>query len=104
MNVLQGGGSTETYLKRYTGFSILGLSSGDEVDDDGVGKPAETVSADQYKTLRDLIDDTGTDESKFHLAHGHSDPENADLHQFPARMFEAAKAQLKRKKAQQVAK
>lgn len=35
MNALQGGGSTETYLKRYTGFSILGLSSGDEVEDDG---------------------------------------------------------------------
>ena len=33
MNALQGGGSTETYLKRYTGFSILGLSSGDEVED-----------------------------------------------------------------------
>lgn len=35
MNPLQGGGSTETYLKRYTGFAILGVSSGDEVDDDG---------------------------------------------------------------------
>ena len=35
MNALQGGGSTETYLKRYTGFAILGVSSGDEADDDG---------------------------------------------------------------------
>ena len=35
MNPLQGGGSTETYMKRYSGFAILGLSSGDERDDDG---------------------------------------------------------------------
>lgn len=35
MNAIQGGGSTQTYLKRYTGFAILGLSSGDENEDDG---------------------------------------------------------------------
>lgn len=40
MNALQGTGSTTTYLKRYTGFSILGLSSGDEHDDDGNGSNA----------------------------------------------------------------
>lgn len=103
MNTLQGGGSTETYLKRYTGFAILGLSSGDEVEDDGVGKAVETISLDQFIILRDLIEETGTDETKFHLAHGHRDPENADLHQFPARLFEAARVQLERKRAKQVA-
>jgi hypothetical protein len=103
MNALQGGGSTETYLKRYTGFSILGLSSGDEVEDDGVGKPAQTITADQYIILRDLIEETGTDETKFHLAHGHRDPSNADLQQFPAKLFATAKSQLERKKAQMVA-
>lgn len=35
MNILQGGGSTQTYLKRFTGFAILGMASGDEADDDG---------------------------------------------------------------------
>jgi hypothetical protein len=100
MNALQGGGSTETYLKRYTGFSILGLSSGDEVEDDGRTGGDPTVNADQYIVLRDLIEATGTDETKFHRAHGHKDPENADLHQFPARLFETAKSQLERKKSQ----
>lgn len=101
MNALQGGGSTETYLKRYSGFSILGLSSGDETDDDGQGAGAPaTVTADQYIILRDLIEETNTDQVKFHRAHGNKYPENADLQQFPARLFETAKAQLERKKAQ----
>ena len=102
MNTLQGGGSTETYLKRYSGFSILGLSSGDEVEDDGQGKGTETINAEQFVILRDLIEDTNTDPIKFHMAHGHRDPQNADLHEFPARLFETAKGQLERKKAQQV--
>jgi len=101
MNLLQGGGSTETYLKRYTGFSILGLSSGDEVEDDGKSAGGgQTVTAEQFTILRDLIEATGTDEAKFHRAHGHKSPENADLHEFPARLFETAKAQLERKRAQ----
>jgi len=98
MNALQGGGSTETYLKRYTGFSILGLSSGDEVENDGGGQSVSTVSAEQYVTLRDLITETGTDEAKFHLAFGHKDPANADLQLFPAARFNEAKAMLERKK------
>jgi hypothetical protein len=98
MNTLQGGGSTETYLKRYTGFSILGLSSGDEVEDDGLGANSATVSAEQYTTLRNLIEETDTDETKFFLAYGAQD----DLHLFPASKFQTAKSQLERKKAQQV--
>jgi len=99
MNALQGGGSTETYLKRYSGFSILGLSSGDEADDDGAASSAPTsVSEAQFIELRDLIVETGTDEVKFHKAHGARNPEQATLHEFPASKFEAAKAQLLRKK------
>jgi hypothetical protein len=64
MNALQGGGSTETYLKRYSGFSILGLSSGDEVDDDGVGAGG-TITEGQYTALRDLCQKAGADEDKF---------------------------------------
>lgn len=101
MNTLQGGGSTETYLKRYSGFSILGLSSGDETDDDGVKSGRNTISADQFIVLRDLIEATGTDPAKFHLAHGARDPEIARLEEFPASLFEKAKAQLERKRAQQ---
>lgn len=64
MNALQGGGSTETYLKRYTGFAILGLSAGDETDDDGQGGGAQVISAKQLAALRDLIERSGADEAK----------------------------------------
>jgi hypothetical protein len=100
MNTLQGGGSTETYLKRYSGFSILGLSSGDEIEDDGRNADAKTVSAEQYIELRNLIEFTGTVEATFHKAYGHNDPDNADLQQFPASKFQAAIRQLERKKSQ----
>ena len=60
MNPLQGGGSTETYLKRYTGFSILGLSSGDEVEDDGrTAHIASTITAAQFIELQGLIEQAG---------------------------------------------
>lgn len=56
MNHIQGGGSTQTYLKRFTGFAILGLSSGDENDDDGeTADRGEPISEKQYNELRDLI-------------------------------------------------
>lgn len=101
-NAVQAVGSSQTYGQRYTAQAILGLSLGDDTEDDGhSGGGAETVSAEQYTILRNLIEETGTDEAKFHLAHGHKNPESADLHQFPARLFETAKAQLERKKAQQ---
>lgn len=60
MNALQGGGSTATYLKRYTGFAILGLASGEEVEDDGAAA-SETIDADQYRELRDLAERAGVD-------------------------------------------
>lgn len=101
MNTLQGGGSTETYLKRYSGFSILGLSSGDETDDDGQGANTATITAEQYVTLRDLIAETDTDERKFHMAFGHRDPDSADLQTFPAARFAEAKSMLEKKKEQQ---
>jgi len=63
MNRLQGGGSTQTYLKRYTGFAILGLSSGDEVDDDGRGASA-TITEDQFNVLRDMLEKACADEKK----------------------------------------
>lgn len=85
MNVLQGGGSTETYLKRYTGFSILGLASGDEVEDDGRAANTQTVTADQYIALRDKAEEAGVAEEKICLAAGVS-----DLQLFPASQFEAA--------------
>ena len=100
-NNYQAVGSAATYLQRYTLKLALGLSAAKDDDGAAAGSDApETVSAEQYVTLRDMIEATNTDETKFHRAHGHKDPENADLHQFPARLFETAKAQLERKKAQ----
>ena len=90
MNALQGGGSTETYLKRYTGFSILGLSSGEEIEDDGCGSSAQQkVDAAQYIALRDKAAEAGVDEAKICLAAGCS-----DLLQFPCAQFANAMARL----------
>lgn len=62
MNDLQGGGSTQTYLKRYTGFAILGLSSGDEIDDDGRSAGIKLISAAQFQELTELMEQAGVDE------------------------------------------
>lgn len=69
MTPLQGGGSTATYLKRYTGFSILGLASGDEVEDDGVSngksgsKSGSSITETQYSELAALIEKAGITET-----------------------------------------
>lgn len=99
-NAVQAVGSSQTYGQRYTAQAILGLSLGEDTEDDGAGAgdAAQTVSAEQYVILRDLIDATGADEKKFFLAFG---VKSEDLHQFPAAMFAKAKAQLERKRGGQ---
>lgn len=92
MNQLQGGGSTETYLKRYTGFSILGLSSGDEVEDDGRGSvqaPA-TITAEQFQELRGLIELAGISEAVLCTS-----AKIETLHELPADTFESAVKKLR---------
>jgi hypothetical protein len=89
MNVLQGGGSTETYLKRYTGFSILGLASGDEVEDDGRGADTQTITVEQLATLAAKAMEANVDPSKICLAAGVN-----NLTQFPASQFDAAMKRL----------
>lgn len=64
-NAVQAFGSTQTYGQRYTAQAILGLSLGDDVDDDGKGSTAGTISDDQFIALRDLMEQAGGDESKF---------------------------------------
>lgn len=99
-NAVQAVGSTQKYGQRYTAQAILGLSLGDDDEDDGeAAGGGEGVTAEQFVILRDLIQETDTNETEFHKAYGHKDPANADLRQFPARLFEQAKAQLERKKA-----
>ena len=93
MNTLQGGGSTETYLKRYSGFSLLGLSSGDEHDDDGNSaiQNEKSVNPEQYIALRNRAEEAGVDESKICLAAG-----VPDLYSFPASQYDAAMKRLAR--------
>ncbi len=99
MNALQASGSTETYLKRYTGFGILGLSSGDEVDDDAQTASAKGLTAQQFKVLSDLITETKTDEATFHKAFGWKGDGIPDLTNFPVEKFDQAVSMLEKKKA-----
>ena len=92
MNALQGGGSTETYLKRYTGFAILGLSSGDEADDDGSAAGASMINADQFRELQDLLEKAGARESLLLGIYGLE-----HLHELPANLFGPASAVLRQK-------
>lgn len=90
MNALQGGGSTETYLKRYSGFGILGLSSGDENDDDGrnlIGK--DTINADQFVELTSLIEKAGVQDSIILTAYN-----LGALEEMPTASFDSAKRRL----------
>lgn len=96
-NAVQAVGSSQTYGQRYTAQAILGLSLGDDTEDDGAGTGgAMTISAEQYTQLRDLIDETGADVDKFLLAY-----RAPSLEEFPAKAFANAKAQLLRKKEAQ---
>jgi len=90
-NAVQAIGSSQTYGQRYTAQAILGLSLGEDTEDDGqsVGA-AETVDAEQYIKLRDALESSGMDPVKFHTAFGHKTPDSADLQFFPAARFQEA--------------
>lgn len=63
-NAVQAIGSTVTYLQRYTLKLALGLSAAK--DDDGVGANPELsqeITADQFRELRDLLEESGSDEA-----------------------------------------
>ena len=92
-NDVQAVGSSLTYGQRYAAQSILGLSLGDDIDDDGAAH-SDTVTIDQFRELRGLIEKSGADEAKFKLAFGAKDPEETRLEEFPAAKFEQAKAML----------
>lgn len=92
-------GSTTSYGRRYLFCSVFDIAVGQDNDGNSGGLDYETVTPEQYIILRDLIAETETDETKFHLAQGHPNPSQANLQLFPADKFESAKAQLERKKA-----
>lgn len=87
-NNVQGVGSTVSYGKRHAAFAALNIVARGE-DDDGEAGGARTVSAEEYLTLRDRIEEVGADETRFLKAYGIH-----DLQVFPAARFKAAMAQL----------
>lgn len=93
-NAVQAVGSTQTYGQRYAAQAILGLSLGDDTDDDGQSAFGGTISAEQFVQLRDKLEESGMDKTKFHAAFGHMNPTEADLHQFPAKKFDEAMKRL----------
>lgn len=99
-NAVQAVGSSQTYGQRYTAQAILGLSLGDDTEDDGRAAGASaTISADEFFELRNLIDEAGADEAKFceYL-------KVKDLELLPKSMFAQAVSALRSKiKAKKVA-
>ena len=89
-NNYQAIGSAATYLQRYTLKLALGLSAAK--DTDAIPPAGGGVTEDQFGTLRDLVERSGADETKFLLAYG-----APTLAEFPAKSFDAACAQLKKK-------
>lgn len=63
-SAVQSIGSSQTYGQRYTAQAILGLSMGEDTDDDGLAGAGEPITADQYRALRAKIETAGADESK----------------------------------------
>jgi hypothetical protein len=87
-------GSTTSYGRRYLFCAVFDIAIGEDNDGNKSMKPVDTLSEEQYRELRDLLDESGMPEVKFNLAFGHKDPENADLHLFPANLFDEAKNRL----------
>lgn len=89
-NAVQAVGSTQTYGQRYTAQAILGLSLGDDTEDDGGSSSgAATVSAEQFIALRDRAADAGVSEETICKAAGVS-----DLQFYPAKDFQSAMNRL----------
>ena len=92
-NNVQSVGSSQTYGQRYTAQAILGLSLGDDTDDDGASTAQKNyVTPEQFIKLRNLIEESDADLDKFLLAYG-----SPSLEQFPSDKFQNAIATLERK-------
>lgn len=57
-------GSTATYGRRYLLCMLFNISTGDDRDGNALKEPAQTISADQFRALRDLLEQSGRDEAK----------------------------------------
>ncbi len=95
----QGYGSAITYARRYALMPIVGLAPADDDGNAAVASTPQTISAEQAKTLRELIQRAEADEGKFlqWLRVG-------SIEQIPAQKYQQAEAALSKKVAQQEAK
>lgn len=91
-NDMQGYGSAVTYARRYGLMAMAGIAPEDDDGNAAAKNPPRSVSAEQFTTLRDLIEDAGADTGKFLKAFG-----AVSLEQFPADSFDRAQTQLRRK-------
>lgn len=89
-NAVQAVGSSQTYGQRYTAQAILGLSLGDDTEDDGAGASAKTsITEGQHLELQDLIKRAGITDDLVCNA------EKLDaLHELPSARFNAVKTRL----------
>ena len=89
-NAVQAVGSSQTYGQRYTAQAILGLSLGDDTEDDGEGATgAQPVTEDQFLELRGLIERAGISDDVVCQAE-----KIAALHELPAARFEGLRKRL----------
>lgn len=89
-NAVQAVGSTQKYGQRYTAQAILGLSLGQDDEDDGAAAGGrETISADQFVELTDMIERAGIASEIVCQAEGVS-----MLEALPAKKFQHVKSNL----------
>ena len=91
-NDMQGYGSAVTYARRYGLMGMAGLAPEDDDGNAAVRAAPQRISADQIRELRDLIEESGTDEAKFC-----GFMRVADLHDLPADAFANAVRALEQK-------
>jgi ERF superfamily len=96
-NAIQAIASSTSYLERYTLFAATGLAA--QEDDDGRGSSeAETISAEQVKTLTALIMERGSLEKALRFL------KVKTLEEIPAKNFDAAVAMVKTVKVKEAKK
>ena len=89
-NAVQAVGSSQTYGQRYTAQAILGLSVGDDTEDDGHSATCfDPITEAQFMELRDLIEKAGIAEEVVCQAEKIS-----ALHELPAARFEGLRKRL----------
>lgn len=92
-NAVQAVGSSQTYGQRYTAQALLGLSLGDDTEDDGgAAGGSSTINATQFFELRNLIEEASADEPKLCEF-----LKVKNLEELPERMFGNAVAALRKK-------